>query len=61
MMKAIGSSGGHLLLTIMLEEVVMSVSAVLGYFDVYSCALTYETPVMPAMDVLVTPLTVTHS
>ena len=67
MMKAIGSSGGHLLLTFMLEAVVMSVSAVLagvtagaalGYFDVYSYALTYETPVTPALDMLVTPLTV---
>jgi ABC-type antimicrobial peptide transport system permease subunit len=67
MMKAIGSSGGHLLSTFMLEAVVMSVSAVLagvtagtalGYFDVYSYALTYETPVTPSLDMLVTPLTV---
>jgi ABC-type antimicrobial peptide transport system permease subunit len=67
MMKAIGSSSSHLLLTFMLEAVVMSVSAVLagvtagtalGYFDVYSYAMTYEAPVSLTVDRLVTPLTV---
>jgi len=67
MMKAVGSSNGHLLLTFILEAIVMSVSAVLtgitagallGYFNEYSNALTTEQPVMFAVDTLVAPLTV---
>jgi hypothetical protein len=67
MMKAVGSSNGHLLLTFMLEAIVMSVSAVLtgitagailGYFDQYSSNLPMELPVTPAVDTLVAPLTV---
>jgi ABC-type antimicrobial peptide transport system permease subunit len=67
MMKAVGSSSGHLLLTFMLEAVVMSVSAVLagimagallGYFNEYSSLLALELPVTPAVDTLVAPLTV---
>jgi len=67
MMKAIGSSNGHLLLTFILEAMVMSVSAVLtgitagallGYFQEYSNALTSEMPLAFAVDTLVAPLTV---
>jgi len=67
MMKAIGSSSRHLLLTFIWEAVVMSVSAVLagiaagtllGYFQTYSNALMTETPTTFAVDVIVTPLTV---
>jgi putative ABC transport system permease protein len=67
MMKAVGSSNGHLLLTFMLEAIVMSVSAVLtgitagailGYFDQYSSNLPMELPVTPAVDTLVAPFTV---
>ena len=67
MMKAVGSSNGHLLLTFILEAAVMSVSAVLagisagatlGYFDQYSSSLTTELPVTFAVDTLVSPLTV---
>jgi len=67
MMKAVGSSNGHLLLTFILEAAVMSVSAVLagisagatlGYFDQYSSSLTSELPVTFAIDTLVAPLTV---
>jgi len=67
MMKAVGSSNSHLLLTFILEAAVMSVSAVLagitagatlGYFDQYSSSLTTELPVAFAVDTLVAPLTV---
>ena len=67
MMKAVGSSNGHLLLTFMLEAVVMSVSAVLtgitagavlAYFLQYSNAFMSEQAVTFAMDTLVAPLTV---
>jgi ABC-type antimicrobial peptide transport system permease subunit len=67
MMKAVGSSNGHLLLTFMLEAVVMSVSAVLtgitagailGYFLEYSNALMSESTVTFAVDTLVAPTTV---
>jgi len=66
MMKAIGSSNRHLLLTYIWEAVVMSVSAVLagitagtllGYFQTYSNALMSQTPTTFAVDVTVTPLT----
>ncbi len=66
MMKAIGSSSRHLLLTYIWEAVVMSVSAVLagitagtllGYFQTYSNALMSETPTTFAVDMIVTPLT----
>jgi ABC-type antimicrobial peptide transport system permease subunit len=67
MMKAVGSSNGHLLITFILEAAVMSVSAVLagitagatlGYFNEYSNSLTTEMPVTFAVDTLVAPLTV---
>ena len=67
MMKAVGSSNGHLLLTFILEAAVMSVSAVmagitagaiLGYFDQYSSSLTTEMPVTFVVDTVVAPLTV---
>lgn len=67
MMKAVGSSNGHLLITFILEAAVMSVSSVmagitagalLGYFDQYSSSVTTELPVTFAVDTLVAPLTV---
>ncbi|MBN1886803.1 MAG: ABC transporter permease [Thermoflexales bacterium] len=67
MMKAVGSSNGHLLLTFILEAIVMSVSAVLtgitagailGYVDTYSSSFMYEMPVTFAVDLVVGPLTV---
>ncbi len=67
MMKAVGSSNGHLLLTFMLEAIVMSVSAVLtgitagallGYFLEYSNALMSESSVTFAVDTFVAPTTV---
>jgi ABC-type antimicrobial peptide transport system permease subunit len=67
MMKAVGSSNAHLLITFILEAAVMSVSAVLagitagavlGYFDQYSSSLTTELPVTFAVDTVVAPLTV---
>jgi putative ABC transport system permease protein len=67
MMKAVGSSNGHLLLTFILEAIVMSVSAVLtgitagallGYVDTYSNSFMYEMPVTFAADLVVGPLTV---
>ena len=67
MMKAVGSSNSHLLITFILEAAVMSVSAVLagitagatlGYFDQYSSSLTSELPVTFAVDTIVAPFTV---
>jgi ABC-type antimicrobial peptide transport system permease subunit len=67
MMKAVGSSNSHLLITFVLEAAVMSVSAVLagitagatlGYFDQYSSSLTSELPVTFAVDKIVAPFTV---
>ena len=67
MMKAVGSSNSHLLITFILEAAVMSVSAVLagitagatlGYFDQYSSSLTSELPVTFAVDKIVAPFTV---
>ena len=66
MMKAIGSSNRHLLLTYIWEAIVMSVSAVLagitagtllGHFQTYSNALMSQTPTTFVVDVTVTPLT----
>ena len=66
MMKAIGGSSRHLLLTYIWEAVVISVSAVLagitagtllGFFQTYSNALMTQTPTTFAVDVTVTPLT----
>jgi len=67
MMKAVGSSNGHLLLTFILEAMVMSVSAVLtgitagavlAYFLQYSNTFMTEQPFTFALDTTVAPLTV---